>query len=99
MTIWFLQGGSKRTRPSIIRANLRIWSKIRIYLGWSKFVSAYVERDKKNFKKFDFCTCPSAEMSARGAEDRSQKPGVRKKLGHEETKTQGDTSLRGHKFQ
>jgi len=29
---------------------LRIWSKIRAILGWSKFVSAYVERDKKNLK-------------------------------------------------
>ncbi|MFC1739561.1 hypothetical protein ACFL1G_11030, partial [Planctomycetota bacterium] len=35
--------------PSIIRANLRIWSIIREFLGWSKFVSAYVERNKKNF--------------------------------------------------
>ena len=56
------QGGSKRTRPSIIRVNLRIWSKIRVFLGWSKFVSVYVERDKKNFKKFDFCTCPPADL-------------------------------------
>jgi hypothetical protein len=29
---------------------MRIWSKIRIYLGWSKFVSSYVERDKKILK-------------------------------------------------
>ncbi len=34
----------------LIRANLRIWSKIRVFLGWSKFVSAYVERDKKILK-------------------------------------------------
>ena len=27
-----------------------IWSKIRAILGWSKFVSAYVERDKKILK-------------------------------------------------
>jgi hypothetical protein len=32
------------------RANLCIWSKIRAILGWSKFVSSYVERDKKNLK-------------------------------------------------
>jgi len=51
---------------------LRIWSKIRAILGWSKFVSAYVERDKKIFKKFDFCTCPPVQMIARGAEDRGQ---------------------------
>jgi len=30
--------------------NLRIWSKIRVILEWSKFVSAYVERDKKIVK-------------------------------------------------
>ena len=35
---------------SLIRADLRIWSKIRAILGWSKFVSAYVERDKKILK-------------------------------------------------
>ncbi len=29
---------------------MRIWSKIRIHLGWSKFVSAYMERDKKIMK-------------------------------------------------
>ena len=29
---------------------MRIWSKIRAILGWSKFVSAYVERDKKIMK-------------------------------------------------
>jgi len=54
--IYFLQGGSKRTRPSIIRVNLRIWSKIRAILGWSKFVSAYVERDKKILKNSIFVT-------------------------------------------
>ena len=58
LTIWFLQGGSKRTRPSIIRANLRIWSKIRAILGWSKFVSAYVEKDKKILKNFIFAFAP-----------------------------------------
>ncbi len=51
MTIWFLQGGSKRTRPSIIRANLRIWSKIRVFLEFSKIVSTYVEKNKKILKK------------------------------------------------
>ena len=33
-----------------VRNYLRIWSKIRAILGWLKFVSAYVERDKKNLK-------------------------------------------------
>jgi len=31
-------------------ANMRGWSKIRAILGWLKFVSAYVERDKKIMK-------------------------------------------------
>jgi len=31
-------------------------------LEWSKFVSAYVKRNKKIFKKFDFCTCPPAHL-------------------------------------
>jgi len=35
---------------------LRIWSKIRAILGWLKFVSAYVERDKKILKNFIFVT-------------------------------------------
>jgi len=30
--------------------------------GWSKFVSLYVERDKKNFEKMDFCLWLYAEM-------------------------------------
>jgi len=29
--------------------------KIRVFLGWSKFVNAYVEGDKKNLEKTDFC--------------------------------------------
>ncbi len=29
---------------------MRIWLKIRAILGWLKFVSAYVERDKKILK-------------------------------------------------
>jgi len=29
--------------------------KIRVFFAMVKFVSACVERDKKNFKKFDFC--------------------------------------------
>ena len=41
---------SRKKDVPLSRANLRIWSKIRIYLGWSKFVSAYVERDKKKFE-------------------------------------------------
>jgi hypothetical protein len=41
---------------------LRIWLKIRVFLGWSKFVSACVERDKKNFKKFVFCSHPPAHL-------------------------------------
>ena len=53
-TIHFFQGGLKSAwgrltakHAPLIRANMRIWLKIRVFLGWSKFVSAYVERDKK----------------------------------------------------
>jgi len=28
--------------------------KIRVFLGWSEFVNAYVEGDKKKFKFLDF---------------------------------------------
>jgi len=31
-------------------ADLRIWSKNRVFFGWYKFVSAYMERGKKNLK-------------------------------------------------
>ena len=34
---------------------MRIWSKNRGFLVMVKFVSACVERDKKNLKNFDFC--------------------------------------------
>ena len=33
---------------------MRIWSKIRAILGRSKFVSGYVERDKKILKRLIF---------------------------------------------
>jgi len=32
--------------------------KIRVFLGWSKFVSACVERDKKKLKKWVFGLTP-----------------------------------------
>ena len=41
---------------------MRIWLKIRVFLVMVKFVSAYVERDKKISKKFDFCLQLYAEM-------------------------------------
>jgi len=34
--------------------------KIRVFFGWYKFVNAYVEGDKKNFEKMDFCSYPPA---------------------------------------
>ena len=37
-------------------------TKIRVLFGEYKFVSACVERDKKIFKKFDFCLRLYAEM-------------------------------------
>jgi hypothetical protein len=42
----------------LIRANLRIWSKIRVILEWSKFVSACVERSKKFSKNLFFAPTP-----------------------------------------
>jgi len=38
------------------RANLRVRCENGAILGRSKFVSGYVERDKKNVEKFDFCS-------------------------------------------
>jgi len=38
------------------RANLRVRLKNGAILGWSKFISGYVERDKKNVEKFNFCS-------------------------------------------
>ena len=44
-------------------ANLRIWSKIRAVLGWSKFVSAYVKKDKKILKNMIFALAPLRKWS------------------------------------
>jgi len=41
---------------------MRIWSKNRGFFGWSKFVNAYVERDKKNFSFLDFWFQVYAQM-------------------------------------
>ena len=41
---------------------MRIWSQNRAILGWLKFVSRYVERDKKNVEEFDFCSQTIAQM-------------------------------------
>jgi hypothetical protein len=49
---------SRKKDVPLSRANLRIRSKIRAILGWSKFVSAYVERDKKNLKNLIFAFIP-----------------------------------------
>jgi hypothetical protein len=40
-TIFDFQGGSKRTRPSIIRANMRIWSKKVVFLTGLAGLSCY----------------------------------------------------------
>jgi len=37
-------------------------AKNRVFFGWSKFVNAYVERDKKNFSFLDFWLKPLAQM-------------------------------------
>jgi hypothetical protein len=39
--------------------------KIRVFLGWSKFVSACVERDKKKFGFLDFWFYPPAHLIER----------------------------------
>ncbi len=39
--------------------------KIHVFLGWSKFVSACVERDKKNYEKMVFCWYPPAHLIER----------------------------------
>jgi len=59
--IHFFQGGLKKHVP-LSRANLRIWSKIRVFLGLVKFLSAYVGRDKKKFKKWIFALTPLREL-------------------------------------
>jgi hypothetical protein len=33
-----------------------------VFFGWYKFVNAYVEGDKKNFEKMDFCSYPPARL-------------------------------------
>ena len=45
----------KKETPPIIGRTCTFGTKNRVILGWSKFVSRYVERDKKNVEKFDFC--------------------------------------------
>jgi hypothetical protein len=74
LTIYFFEGSLKKDAP-LSRADLRIWSKIRAILRWSKFVSAYVERDKKILKNFIFAFAPCANDRAGR---RRQKSGVRK---------------------
>ena len=73
--IYFFQGGLKKHAP-LIRANLRIWSKIRAIWGWSKFVSAYVERDKKILKNLIFALTPPVyliEIRIAGSVQRTEK--------------------------
>ena len=55
-------GASHRAGVPLSRVNLRIWLKIRVFLVMVKFVSACVERDKKNFEKMDFCSYPLREL-------------------------------------
>jgi hypothetical protein len=47
-----------------------IWLKIRAILGWSKFASAYVERDKKNFKLAVFGVRVTAHLIEKRIGDR-----------------------------
>ncbi len=48
--IYFLQGGSKRTRPSIIRANLRKWLK-KVLDSRFPILVTRCEKRSKNFLK------------------------------------------------
>jgi hypothetical protein len=50
---FFLRGVFKNTLP-IIRWTCAYRSKIRSILRWSKTVSAYLEKSKKNFRKIKF---------------------------------------------
>ena len=52
LAILAFAGGLKKHAP-LIRANMRIWLKIRVFLVMVKFVSIYVERSKK-FSKSKF---------------------------------------------
>ena len=68
--IYFFQGGLKKDPDGIAngashragvplsRANLRIWSKNRVFFGGNKFVNAYVERDKKILDFWIFALTP-----------------------------------------
>jgi len=42
---------------------LRVWYEKGGFFGGNKFVSAYVERDKKKFEKMDFCSYPPAHFT------------------------------------
>ena len=44
----------EKRRPSIIRASFTFDSKIRVFSVMPDFVSAYMERNKKNFRKIEF---------------------------------------------
>ncbi len=67
MIIWFLQGGTKITRPSIIRAKLRIWYEKNGFSTVQKNASAYVGRDKKILKNFIFAPRPLRILLRSGA--------------------------------
>ena len=60
-SVHFFQGGLKSAwghltakHVPLSRASMRVWYEKRGFFGGNKFVSAYVERDKKNLKKWIF---------------------------------------------
>ncbi len=55
-------GASHGAGAPLIRANLRIWLKICVFLVMVKFVSAYVERDKKVLDFRIFALTPLREL-------------------------------------
>ena len=52
----------KLRHPSTYGRGCAFDAKNRVFFGWSKFVNAYVERDKKNFSFLDFWLKPLAQM-------------------------------------
>ena len=59
----FAKASADKKHAPLNRANMRIWLKNRVFFVMVKFVSACVERDKKNFGFSDFCSQPPAHLT------------------------------------
>ncbi|MBA7678990.1 hypothetical protein ES703_87271 [subsurface metagenome] len=53
-----LSKGVTKTDVPLISTNLRKWDENRGFFGGNKFVSTYMERDKKNMEKWIFALAP-----------------------------------------